>query len=59
MGAGGGGGATGVLTSAVGTAAVLAGRGVVRGVCTVRTGRGGRYLVPGRPSRPSLLLFQV
>ena len=30
----------------MGTAAVLAGRGVVRGVCTVRAGRGGRYLVP-------------
>ena len=35
----------GVLTSVVGTAAVLAGRGVVRGVCIVRTGRDGRYLV--------------
>ena len=29
----------------MGTAAVLAGRGVVRGVCIVRTGRDGRYLV--------------
>ena len=26
--------------------AVLAGRGVVRGVCTVRSERDGRYLVP-------------
>ena len=30
----------------MGTAAVLAGRGVVREVCIVRTGRDGRYLVP-------------
>ena len=30
----------------MGIAAVLAGRGVVRGVCIVRTERDGRYLVP-------------
>ena len=30
----------------MGTAAVLAGRGVVRGGCIVHTGRDGRYLVP-------------
>ena len=40
------GGPRGVLTSVVGTAAVLAGRGEVRGVCIVLSGRDGRYLVP-------------